>query len=186
MNVRLDSDEFVIIEVQVERGSDFFQRILYGTSKVITEHMSAGNIYKDVAKVISVNMLYFDLGEGDDYVYYGKASFRGIHRKDTLDEWIYFLKHDDIRAEFTAKGLAKAKEVLDVLTLPAAERAAYERYVEDMRLRDSIAVTNYLEGTIDGKIEVARNLLDVLDHKAIAKASGLTEDEVSALRLSSC
>ena len=30
--------------------------------------------------------------------------------KDTLDQWIYYLKNDKIKKEFTAKGLNKARE----------------------------------------------------------------------------
>ena len=54
--------------------------------------------------------------------------------KNTLDEWIYFLKNEDIRDDFQAKGLAKAKENLTVMKLPKPEQAAYKRYLEDMAL----------------------------------------------------
>jgi len=51
--------------------------------------------------------------------------------KDTLDEWIYFFKNEEIKDEFKAKGLAKAKAVLDIMKLSAKERRVYERYVEN-------------------------------------------------------
>ncbi len=35
--------------------------------------------------------------------------------KDRLDEWIYFLKNEEIKDEFQAKGLKKAGDVLDIL-----------------------------------------------------------------------
>ena len=38
--------------------------------------------------------------------------------RDGLDEWIYFLKNEEIKDEFSAKGLRKAKEALDVMKLP--------------------------------------------------------------------
>ena len=53
--------------------------MLYASSKVITEHMEAGEAYREVKKVISVNIVYFDLGQGDDYVYKGSTSFYGVH-----------------------------------------------------------------------------------------------------------
>ena len=37
--------------------------------------------------------------------------------KDTLDEWVYFLKNSEVNDEFKAKGLAEAKEVLDIMRL---------------------------------------------------------------------
>ena len=76
--------ELVIIEVQNNRELDYFHRMLYGTSKAITEYINQGDPYAKVKKVYSVNIVYFDLGQGDDYVYHGYTEFRGIHTKDVL------------------------------------------------------------------------------------------------------
>lgn len=57
-----DRGELIIIEVQYYSEVDYFQRMLLGTSKVITEYISAGEPYAQVRKVYSVNILYFDLG----------------------------------------------------------------------------------------------------------------------------
>ena len=38
------------------------------------------------------------------------------------------------------------------------------------------------EGIKQGKLEIAKNLLDILDNKTIAAKTGLTEEEVNALR----
>ena len=76
--------ELVIIEVQNNRELDYFHRMLYGTSKVITEYISRGEPFANVKKVYSVNILYFDLGQGNDYVYHGQTEFRGIHTNDVL------------------------------------------------------------------------------------------------------
>jgi len=141
------NNEVIIIEVQYDKEFDYLQRILYGTSKVITEHIKKTQSYSSIVKVISVNILYFDLGLGTDYIYHGSTSFVGIHDKDTLqlsdkqknlypshhidkifpeyylikinnfndiakdslDEWIYFLKNEEIKENFNAKGLKQAK-----------------------------------------------------------------------------
>lgn len=76
--------ELIIIEVQNSKEYDYFHRILYGTSKAITEHIQKGEAYAKVKKVISVTIAYFDLGQGNDYVYHGKTEFKGIHSKQTL------------------------------------------------------------------------------------------------------
>jgi hypothetical protein len=73
-----------IIEVQNYRELDYFHRMLYGTSKVITEYISAGDDYDRVKKVYSINIVYFGLGQGKDYVYHGQTEFRGIHENDVL------------------------------------------------------------------------------------------------------
>lgn len=84
MKVRNRKQEIILIEIQYEREFDHLQRILFATAKVITEHLSLGKPYENVVKVISINILYFDLGHGKDYVYHGKTRFRGIHYQDEL------------------------------------------------------------------------------------------------------
>ena len=76
--------EYIIIEVQNTKQHDYFHRILYGASKVITEYIDEGQAYKNVKKVISITIAYFDLGQGEDYVYQGTTVFKGLHKGDTL------------------------------------------------------------------------------------------------------
>ena len=76
--------ELVIIEVQNTKEYDYFHRILYGTSKAISEYIKEGKAYAEVKKVISITIAYFDLGQGEDYVYHGTNTFKGIHKKDVL------------------------------------------------------------------------------------------------------
>ena len=59
--------DLIIIEVQFYEEVDYFQRVLFGTSKVITEHMSEGSPYEKVKKVYSVNILYFDIVSSQVY-----------------------------------------------------------------------------------------------------------------------
>ena len=77
--------ELVIVEIQNTREADYFQRMLYGTAKVIVEHIAEGQPYSKVKKVYSVNIVYFDLGQGDDYVYHGTTTFLGIHSNHKLE-----------------------------------------------------------------------------------------------------
>jgi predicted transposase YdaD len=58
--------------------------MLFGTSKTITDHMTQGSDYFEVRKIYSINIVYFDLGQGDDYIYHGKTHFRGLHKRDEL------------------------------------------------------------------------------------------------------
>lgn len=78
-----NGDKF-IIEVQSESEYSYFQRILFGTSKLITEYINTGQGYDKVQKVYSINIVYFDLGRGTDYIYHGKTEFRGVHTNDIL------------------------------------------------------------------------------------------------------
>jgi predicted transposase/invertase (TIGR01784 family) len=76
--------ELLIIEVQNSKEYDYFHRMLYGTSKALTEHIKEGKPYADIKKVISITIAYFDLGQGKDYVYHGTTVFKGIHKNDIL------------------------------------------------------------------------------------------------------
>ena len=76
--------ELIIVEVQNTKEHDYFHRILFGTSKVLSEYISEGQAYAKVKKVISITIAYFDLGQGEDYVYHGTNIFKGIHKGDLL------------------------------------------------------------------------------------------------------
>ena len=191
LKVKNGRDEIIIIELQYEREWDYLQRLLYGTAKAITEHMTEGKPYASVVKIISISILYFDLGRGTDYIYVGNTTFKGMHTheelglderqkalfqrssvaaifpeyylikvksfddvaRDTLDEWIYFLKNADIRENFTAQGLRKAKEKLNIMQLPEAERKAYERYQDDLHDQASFVLSTYGAGQWEGRQE---------------------------------
>lgn len=189
--VKLETNEIVLIEVQVNTEFDYFHRMLFGTSKIISEHMEAGQTYSNIKKVYSVNILYFDLGHGTDYLYHGTTSFVGIYKhdqlnlnekqrrlyqkeyihqiypeyylikvnqfddvaKNTLDEWIYFLKNEEVKDNFRAKGLSEAKVKLDSFKLPEQEREDYDKFVENLRYRESMTESSFNTGKIEGKIE---------------------------------
>lgn len=82
--VLTESKERIIIEVQASMEWDYLSRILYGVSKTVTEHLHSGQPYQDICKVISVSIVFFNLGRGEDYVYHGTTHFRGIHQHDLL------------------------------------------------------------------------------------------------------
>jgi predicted transposase/invertase (TIGR01784 family) len=216
-----ESGELILIEVQHSSEIDYFHRMLYGTSKLITEYIKKGKGYTRVKKVYSVNIVYFALGQGEDYVYYGKTVFRGLHTNDTLqpsfkqqedfnieeisdiypeyyilrvnkfndiaknslDEWIYFLKHEEIKTDFKAKGLEKAKETLDIMKLGDKERAIYKRREENRMYKESLLYSAKVDGIKEGKkekaIEIARNLLKAnMDLEFISQTTGLGIDEI--------
>ena len=77
--------DIIIVEVQLTRELYYLERILYGVSKAITEHITLGNKYDQVKKVYSINILYFDLGRGKDYLYHGTTQFKGVHTGDYLE-----------------------------------------------------------------------------------------------------
>ena len=222
--VELKDGEIVIVEVQVNTEHDYFHRMLFGTSKIITEHMRAGQTYSHVKKVYSVNVLYFNLGHGDDYVYHGTTYYTGIHShnqlglnekqkalyqkeyvhqiypeyylinvnqfndvaKNTLDEWIYFLKNEEIKEGFHAKGLSEAKEKLDSFKLPTPEKQDYDKFVENLRYRESMAECTYDSGKIEGEktkaIEIAKTMKEAgVPKEVIKQMTKLSSDEINKI-----
>lgn len=186
--VALETGEIVLIEVQVNRELDFLHWMLFGTSKVITEYLIEGEKYAHIKKVYSVNILYFDLGQGEDYIYRGTTDFVGVYNRDhlrlsskqqalyqkeliseiypeyfiikvnnfndlaknSLDEWIYFLKNEEIKSSFHAKGLLEAKAKLDIMKLSDEDQAIYKRYQGDLHYQASMIGSSYDEGRLDG------------------------------------
>ncbi|NQY21903.1 MAG: Rpn family recombination-promoting nuclease/putative transposase [Campylobacteraceae bacterium] len=235
IKVKNSNDEIVIIEIQYSRELDYLQRMLYATSKVVIEHISQGNAYSKIKKVISINILYFDFGDGDDYIYKGTTNFEGIHThnklylsqiqkdlyktneinkiypeyylikvknfddksKDTLDEWINFLKNETISDNPKAKGLLKAKETLDYLNMPDDEKLAYDRREENLRREASIYESTYIAGGIEArkeerlksevkikeeKLKIAKKLFNAnVDIETIKLSTGLTDMELEKL-----
>ncbi len=204
--------------------------MLYGSSKLIIEYISKGDSgYKNIKKVYSVNIVYFALGQGADYVYYWKTEFRGLHKRDdilrpskrqqedfaietisdiypeyyilrvnqfndiaknSLDEWIYFLKNEEIKSDFKAKGLTEAKEILDIMKLDEKARAIYKRKEENKMYKNSLLYTARLKGIEEEKknskkkiIEIAKNLLLAnMDIEFISKTTGLSVEEIEELK----
>jgi predicted transposase/invertase (TIGR01784 family) len=232
-----ENNELILIEVQHSSKIDYFHRMLFGTAKLITEYIQKGKGYAKVKKVYSVNIVYFALGQGGDYVYHGETTFRGLHdnedilkpsqrqkedfnieeisdiypeyyilrvnqfndiAKNSLDEWIYFLKNEEIKDKFEAKGLARAKEALDVMKLGDKDRAVYKRREENRIYKESLLYTaekkgekrglekGLKEGLEEGekraKIEIAKSLLDILDIETISLKTGLTIEEIRLIK----
>ena len=77
-------DELIIIELQFFGDIDYFQRILFTAYKTITNYLAEGAKYELVKKIYSINILYFDLGQGEDYLYHGVTNFVGMNQNDNL------------------------------------------------------------------------------------------------------
>ena len=82
--VKSQNNELLLVEVQNDSEIDYFQRMLYGVSKLVTEYIKEGEPYGTIKKIYSINIIYFGLGQGKDYVYEYKGEFLGLHENDTL------------------------------------------------------------------------------------------------------
>ncbi len=53
--------------------------------------------------------------------------------KDSLDQWVYFLKNEEIKDEFNAPGLKEAQKVFDIMKMDKESRLQYENYIDHGR-----------------------------------------------------
>ncbi|MEI7596843.1 MAG: Rpn family recombination-promoting nuclease/putative transposase [Bacteroidota bacterium] len=213
--------ELMIVEIQNDQEHDYLLRILFGTSILLVNNIDEGTDYAQIKKIISVNIVYFDLGQGEDYIYHGTTKFEGIHKhdilklskgqeslyrtdniskiypeyyvikvnqfndiaKNTLDEWVYFLKTDEIKDEFNAKGLKEAKKQLDIMKLTEQERKEYAEYVEQQRYERNLILSNYKVGKIDTTNEIAKKCLQKgMNIKDVSDLTGLSASEIEKLK----
>jgi predicted transposase/invertase (TIGR01784 family) len=222
--IKNSKGELIIVEVQNNEEYDYFQRILFGTSKTIVDNIIKGETYSKVKKVLSVSVVYFQIGQGEDYIYHGTTGFKGIHNQDelvlseeqiaifgkhkpqdlypeyylikagdfnenavndTLDEWVYFLKTGNVKDDFKAKGIDKAKQKLEVAKLPPRKRAAYERDTQHLHSEASWAETqNYKAQKLvtDTKIQIAKEMkADNEPIEKIMKYTDLSKEQIENL-----
>jgi predicted transposase/invertase (TIGR01784 family) len=83
--VKSSKNELMLIEVQYDDEIDYFHRMVFGISKLITEYISEGQPYGEIKKAYSINIMYFRLGQGKDYVYEYEGNFIGRKQKDILN-----------------------------------------------------------------------------------------------------
>ena len=237
--VKDTDDRRFIIEVQAETESDYLERLLFGTCKTIVENLQLGDRYHNIKKVISVSIMYFNLGKGSDYLYHGKTEFKGMHTgeilevrqkkaiqnpdspivrmvdggialypeyylieverfgnsvKEAIDEWIYFLKNEEIKDEFKSRNIQQAKNKLDLLKMNESERRAYEKYVMNLISERDAFETVHDKGREEGRKEgreegiqeteerIARNMkTGGMTVEQIQKMTGLEQDVIEKL-----
>jgi len=215
--VKSQNNELMLVELQNDSEIDYFHRMIFGVSKLVTEYIKEGEPYGTIKKIYSINIVYFGLGQGKDYVYEYRGEFVGLHEndillptslqkqdfkvekvsdifpkyyilkvnnfnnvaKDTLDEWVYFLKNSEVKDSFKAKGLDKAKEKLRYENLTDEEKKMYDRFQENRRIENSVSYTAKQEKAV----EIAKKLLlSPLSKEDIANYTGLTTEQIEALR----
>ena len=145
IKAKTEQGEIIIVEVQLTRQLYYLQRMLYGVSKAITEHIEIGDKYDKVKKVYSINILYFDLGQGDDYLYHGKTVFKGVHTGDLLK--VNTREQDEIKMKvpedvFPEYFIIRINNFNDVATTPIEE---WIDYLKNGRIKEDTATPGLQE-----------------------------------------
>ena len=161
LQAKLDDGVIVNIELQIKNNFNIKERTTVYSSKVISREVARGSDYKDVSKVIMINILGYNLFEyisetvivldkhrdyemlkGIKWYFIELPKFRKKNPdlNDKIDQWICFIDDSNKEAvkmaENKNKVLKKARKELDYLTGDAAVR----RWAE---LRDKWEMDDY-------------------------------------------
>lgn len=112
-----------------------------------------------------------------------------------MEQWMEYLKTGNIRTEYNAPGLQKARESLIYDRMTPGEKKQYRDHLDEVRIQQNAIDDSRAEGKAEGrtegraegraeeKVEIARNMLRLgLDLKLISESTGLTENEINNLK----
>lgn len=167
-----EDGELCIIEVQNSRELSYFHRMLYGVSKAITEYIGLGKPYDEVRKVYSINIVYFELGQGKDYVYHGRTEFKGIHAP-----------HDTLKLSVRQNEKFFGKKEKDILRRKDAGMLFPEYYVLRVNDFDSVAKTpldEWISFLKTGQISKEAKAAGLPEARERLRVDALSEDDRQA------
>jgi len=198
-----DNEEF-IVELQKKNLHNFAKRSLYYTSKAYISQLPKN--YDQIKKVYFIGIVNFEIFETKNYISRDlildqktlkqelkdfeftfielpKFNKQLNELNSTLDKWIYFIKHAQdltmIPKEF--ENITEFKDAFEI-----AEQTTWSK--DEIDIYDNIALKQFddinaiMTAERNKAIEIAKNLLDVLDDETIAKKTGISIEEVGELR----
>ncbi|MEW9889998.1 MAG: hypothetical protein AB2989_06300 [Candidatus Symbiodolus clandestinus] len=116
----------------------------------------------------------------------GRLLFNDVIKQE-IDEWLYLMKHSEVKQEFSSPLMKKVAERLNVLKMNQKERIHYQAYVnESMKERDYLVSAEEKgreEGRQDERFAIAKKMLAKgADLSDIEELTGLSSEEISRLR----
>ena len=201
--------EEIDIEVQIKDQNNMDKRTLFYWSKLYLEGIKKGGDYKELNKVITINLLDFEYletkqyhssfhlweDEQKDYMltdlveihFIELPKFRALQNKDfkesSLQRWLAFLEKD------INKNMLEELMNMEPAIKMAEEKLDYlssDPYtIELYKAREDSEheKANFFSSGQDNKArEIAQALLDVLDDEIIAIKTGLDIEEVKRMR----
>lgn len=192
--------ELMLIEVQYDDEIDYFHRMVFGISKLISEYISEGQPYGSIKKAYSINIMYFRLGQGKDYIYEYEGKFIGRKKKDILNPTghqktkygiqsvadifpkYYILRVGSFKEEEKITDtmdqwmyFLKKSEIKDDFTAKGLEEAKRVLKYENMTTEDQISYRRHIE---NNRIEIS--VIETAEFKAARKRS--IEGAISLLK----
>ncbi|WP_195430422.1 Rpn family recombination-promoting nuclease/putative transposase [Clostridium sp. D46t1_190503_E9] len=209
VRAKTSKGENIDIEVQLTNQGNMDKRTLFYWGKMYLENIKQGQDYTSLEKVITINILDFEFLGTDSYQssfhlwediekdyrltdvveihFLELPKFRNKKNKDykenDIERWLMFLEKDI--SETTLKELMsldtaieKAEQKIEYLS---SDEEAMRIYYE--RERSLHERANMISSAEERKaIEIAKNLLDILDNETIAMKTGLNIEKIKLLR----
>lgn len=143
-------------------------------------------IFKELGKEPPINLHIADMGGRifDAYNVFPEYFVISIPKfddviKDELDEWLYVVKHSEVKEDFKSPYMKKVADRLNILKMTPNERAAYQEYMnESLKNRDYLASAEE-KGEEKGKGELIKVMLK--KGNSIEKISELTDVSIEEI-----
>jgi predicted transposase/invertase (TIGR01784 family) len=207
----LQDGKTVIIEMQVLNVLGFEKRVLYNAAKAFSIQLGVGEDYTLLNPVIALTITDFEMFAGNDriisryrlkekddltdysddielvFVELPKFTKALEELESLVEKWLYFLKSAN-QLE-TVPVTMKAIPALNHAFTVAQQSRLSRKELEILEKRQMFLHDNRnailkaeQEGRQKERLEIARQLLDVLDVETISQKTGLTVTEIKALR----
>ena len=204
----LEDNSKVIIEMQVLNHESFEKRVLYNIAKNYSAQLDSGDKYHLLNPVIAITITdfimfddiknyisYFKLLEKKEFIKYSDdielifielPKFnKDLKKLSTIQEkYIYFIKNAE-NLEYIPKELENLKKAFNIANeanLTKEELELQYKRKEFISIQKLAIVKAENEGRMKEKIEIAKNLLDILDNETISQKTGLDVKEIERLR----
>lgn len=209
VRAKTSKGENIDIEVQLTDQGNMDKRTLFYWGKMYLENIKQGQDYTSLEKVITINILDFEFLGTESYQSsfhlwediekdYMLTDVVEIHflelpkfrkkkdkdyRENEIERWLEFLEKDI--SETTLKELISLDEVIGkaeqkIEYLSSDEETMKIYYERERSLHERANMISSAEKR--AKLEVAKNLLDILDDETIAIKTGLDIKEIKFLR----
>jgi predicted transposase/invertase (TIGR01784 family) len=103
-------------------------------------------LYSEVKKVYAIGIVYFELGQGKDYVYHGKTEFRSLHNPDEVlqlsKNQVRQFQKESVGDIFPEYYLLRVENFDDVTTTPLSE---WMNFLKTSTIRDDTTVAGLQE-----------------------------------------
>ena len=204
------------IEVQVAEEIDFPKRTLYYWAKNYSDQLVKGEYYDELKPVICINILNYTLFDNIDkihtcflacekdtpdlvlnehfqihFIEMSKFNNNSQNIKDTLRQWLIFMKYGDNEEEImnyaiTDDKIYKAKDEYKKFIMNDELRESYEAHMKWIRDYNSGIYVSFNKGKNEGERaginKTAKNMKDLgLSIEIISQSTGLSLKEIEAL-----